>query len=117
MVSETRKALFSAPKRRGWFWFARARFRACRKRGWPERSVPKPVRIAASKVEGYCCVMALVMMLPKECPAPMTFSNLVELKAPWRSEVARTWAISTSRGPWIVWIGSGLSEFPTPRRS
>ena len=116
-VLETRKPLFRLPKRRGWFWFARARFRAWRNRGWAERSVEKPVRMAASSTSGYCLVMALVMMLPKEWPPAATFWNLLSLNLPLRREVARMWAISTSRGVCMVWIGSGLSDLPTPRRS
>ena len=98
MVLETRKPLFRLPNRRGWFLFASARFRAWRNRGWAERSVEKPVRMAASNTSGYCFVMALVMMLPKEWPPPATFWNLLSLNLPLRRELARTRAISTSRG-------------------
>ena len=89
-VLETRKPLFRPSKRRGWFWFARARFRAWRNRGWAERSVEKPVRMAASSTSGYCLVMALVIMLPKEWPPAATFWNLLSLNLPLRREVART---------------------------
>jgi hypothetical protein len=78
-VLDTRKPLFRLKKRRGWFSLARARFRAWRNKGWLERSVEKPVRTAASKVSGYCLVMALVMILPNECPVPTTFWNLRSL--------------------------------------
>ena len=47
-------------KREGWFPFAMARLRPWRKAATAVVLAEKPVRMAASSVEGYCAVMASV---------------------------------------------------------
>jgi hypothetical protein len=75
------------------------------------------VRTAASTLEGYCAVMALVSSEPREWPTPITFLKEVEAMAPERRDWIRGCAMAISRGACTTWIGSGWSEEPMPRRS